>query len=93
MEEEIKQEKPKKSIWKKWWLWLIIIVIIFSVFGYNQHQKSISNCKEKCIYSSDFSGNKLWYYIGDAVYGSLLQGNRSFSTQEQCIDYCLIQSK
>ena len=28
MENEVKQEKPKKSIWKKWWFWLIIIFVI-----------------------------------------------------------------
>jgi len=24
--------KPKKSIWKKWWLWVIVVIIIFFYF-------------------------------------------------------------
>lgn len=83
MENEIKQDKPKKSIWKKWWFWLIILLIIItSVFGYSQRQEAINTCKRNCFWSSASSiGGERW------TYKTFL----SFPTQEQCIDYCLSQ--
>ena len=63
---------------------VILVVVIGGIIGFLSYQKnkSIEICKKRCIYRPESVGiltKKGWNYEG-----------RVFETQEQCIDYCLI---
>jgi len=51
-EQQSQVQKPKKSIWKKWWLWLIIIIVVFFYF-------SLQGTKERVEEARDTSFSEL----------------------------------
>jgi len=68
---------------------VIIVIIILIIIGsgyYYFHQKNVKECKKECIYYSETLGEGRIYNIKKGWnYGS-----RVFETQEQCVEYCLI---
>lgn len=88
---------------------LIIIVLIVICAGVvviilnNKHQEKIDSCKERCSYGLV---QKLWmfsYYqqpasedivLPEAV-KTRMESNitKFFTTQEECIDYCLLKNR
>jgi len=74
-----------RSIWEKGILYKVIIIaipiVIVGGIWWFQHQALLKECKMQCRY---YQYEKVWKYEG----GRLI--SRSFPSQEQCIDYCLI---
>lgn len=94
LSEEIKNNNPRKeqteinskrkNINKK----IIIFIVLFTIviggasFYLFSHQKRVDACKKECYYRSESNSllhPKGWNY-----------NYRVFETQNQCIDYCLI---
>jgi len=77
--------KKGYSVWKKNILYkMIIIAIPIAIVGgiwWYQYQQDVVMCKRRCVYNEY---KKVWQYK------ELIRSERSFPTQEQCIDYCLI---
>jgi len=79
------QEKPKKSIWKKWWFWVIIIVIITGIIIISNHISKVNYCKKRCTYYITQQGEGVWSYWGSF-------GNMGYSTREECIEGCILNT-
>ncbi len=84
------QEKPKKSVWKKWWFWLIIIVII--IIGgiiISDHVAKVNDCKKRCTYHITQQGEGVWSY---PTYVREIVGGKGYSTREECIEACILNT-
>lgn len=75
---------------------IIILVVILILIGIGigawqyQHQKAVNLCKKQCRYGATTvsAGLRETKTIEGWLYGYRWE-ERVFSTQEQCIDYCL----
>jgi hypothetical protein len=68
-------------------VFVLIVIIAGGVYFWNEHQKSVSQCKYDCEYES---WHKIFKYNGCNNGGfSCLGKNREFPELKQCIDYCL----
>jgi hypothetical protein len=45
MTKEVKEKKPKKSIWKRWWFWVIIVIVVGSIATSGSDDSSDSGSK------------------------------------------------
>jgi len=80
------QEKPKKSVWKKWWFWLIIILISFFIFF--DHTAKVNYCKDECI-SCDKGGWEMKRTTN--IYScTMLRVKGEYQTKKDCIEDCLL---
>lgn len=61
--------KPKKSIFKRWWFWVIVIIIIFIAFGEgNNKPKKVAESKPTTAASTQPEKSKTQIFkIGDVV--------------------------
>ena len=82
-------------------IFLILIGVGVGAWYYQNHQKVVSSCKEKCKYkiwgggkstyfgvSTEYQKGEAWKYYPNRFD---VDPERIFETQDQCIDYCIME--